>query len=120
METLEGNKLIAEFMGNYVDTESHNAPLVSEPSGNYYYLNDCEYRTSWEWLMPVVEKIEADADFLVHISKVSTLIMDNRPIESVEVCHVYSAVCGGYKQMIWQAVVQFIQWYNQQNLSNGK
>ena len=54
MKTIEeGNKLIAEFVG---------AKLTK---GNFYLLDgeilaheaDLKYHTSWDWLMPVVEKI---------------------------------------------------------------
>ena len=45
-EKMENNKLIAEFMGEkfHEDSWSHG---------------DIEYKTSWGWLMPVVEKIES-------------------------------------------------------------
>ena len=43
-ELLENNKLIAEFM-EYPDLGT---------KGDFSYLN---YHTSWDWLMPVVEKI---------------------------------------------------------------
>jgi hypothetical protein len=45
METTENNKLIAEFM-DYPD-------LGTE--GDFSYL---KYHKSWDWLMPVIEKIE--------------------------------------------------------------
>lgn len=50
-EILEGNKLIAEFMTG-----------KSKKSKVFFDLNCCandlKYHSSWEWLMPVVEKIE--------------------------------------------------------------
>ena len=57
----EGNKLIAEFMvgnpyiskaGVYVNRK------VFIVSGREYLTDRLEYHSSWDWLMPVVEKIE--------------------------------------------------------------
>ena len=53
------NGLIAEFMGVNVITLDD----VRENNKNYYssrdgYLNDdLKYHTSWDWLMPVIDKI---------------------------------------------------------------
>ena len=48
---MESNKLIAEFMG---DITSMNAKVsFSKNCG----VNDLQYHTSWDWLMPVAEKI---------------------------------------------------------------
>lgn len=41
---MENNKLIAEFMG-----------AVGSPM---YKPNEMKYHSSWDWLMPVIEKIE--------------------------------------------------------------
>ena len=53
-QIMKDNKLIAEFMG-----------VVFHDDDNQYYSSDglyigttLQYDTSWEWLMPVVEKIE--------------------------------------------------------------
>lgn len=54
-EIIEGNKLIAEFME--VDVSDYTS--YEEESRKCYAENDLEYHSSWEWLMPVVEKIES-------------------------------------------------------------
>jgi hypothetical protein len=43
-EVIEGNELIRQFMGRGV---------AHDPRDNIYHYHD-----SWDWLMPVVEKIE--------------------------------------------------------------
>ena len=87
--------MIAEFMGlryetrnyfggdfqpdeNGFDTYSRNSIMT----GTYYdgkqtlmYVSQIEYHTSWDWLMPVVDKIysiELDVDFFNSINLEST------------------------------------------------
>ena len=56
------NKLIAEFMGyKVVDkpkvVNGENFFEYIDENGNYTYCNSLlKYDTSWDWLMPVVEK----------------------------------------------------------------
>ena len=59
MNTEEKNKLIAEFMG----LEIVNADIILyELNGIAYPINKLHYHKSWDWLMPVVEKIESFQD----------------------------------------------------------
>ena len=61
---MKDNKIIAEFMG--LETETFNSGIV-----NYYHQDigeviavfeehELSYNVSWDWLMPVVIKIETD------------------------------------------------------------
>ena len=50
MNIQENNKLIAEFMGEPIEIDYEGTPL-------YDGWKDLEYHESWDWLMPVVEKI---------------------------------------------------------------
>ena len=55
------NKLIAEFME--LPTEVSKAGLLNYyhreyNSGTWYEEHELSYNVSWDWLMPVVEKIE--------------------------------------------------------------
>lgn len=55
MTTIEGNKLIAEFEKLRVDK---NRVGLSFYHNNYLYgVGDLQYHSSWDWIMPVVEKI---------------------------------------------------------------
>ena len=70
---MKNNKLIAEFMGlplvpcnigteNGNVTEGYQHPKVDVPCT----ADGLQYKYSWDWLMPVVEKvIQEDYDFLV-------------------------------------------------------
>ncbi len=77
------NELIAEFMGY--------RPAVEDISIN-------AYDTSWDWLMPVVEKIEGLGYFY-----------SDSDGERIQVTNIQgkSKIEATYK-----AVVEFIKWYN--------
>ena len=53
----KNNKLIAEFMGGYTPYERFGNSTEYYYNGGYVYLNDMHFHTSWDWLMPVVQKI---------------------------------------------------------------
>jgi|SRR6185312_15737930 len=90
-EILEGNKLIAEFMGAVFAETQINIP---SKDGQWYFIEDLKYNYSWDWLMPVVEKIKKywfDDNCEAH--KVCSLSIVT-PIEEV-----------------WGVVVEFIKYY---------
>ena len=52
----ENNKLITEFMG--LDTEVFNSGLLNYNHNNVWHEeHELSYNVSWDWLMPVVQKI---------------------------------------------------------------
>lgn len=56
-EITNDNKLIAKFIGTY-NGESWLFPDNTVPDlGIYIYDEDLQFNLSWDWLMPVVEKI---------------------------------------------------------------
>ena len=154
METTEGNKLIAEFMGYQIlrkkfETQrmcSSNETtwvmdeddIVCDAKGNevdderqepYFDLEMLPFNSSWDWLMPVVEKIES----LTY----GTLKLYNhvnvRRFKHVNYYWVVDGVAdyGDGKQTItaitfphgdnkdidalYNTVVKFIEWYNEKN-----
>ena len=50
---MENNKLIAEFMG---DTLPLNTGMMGLSEADVQDLENLKYDTSWDWLMPVVQK----------------------------------------------------------------
>ena len=54
---MENNKLIAEFMGDYFDSGLQLAYYIRY--NKVYRIEDSQFHESWDWLMPVVEKIES-------------------------------------------------------------
>tara|TARA_R110000744_G_scaffold190403_1_gene309545 strand:+ start:1209 stop:1490 length:282 start_codon:yes stop_codon:yes gene_type:complete len=90
---MKDNKIIAEFMGGYTPYEKFGDNTEYYYRGKYVKLENMEFYTSWDWLMPVVQKcykIDDEEGFDNLVDAVSTLDID-----------------GTYK-----AVVEFINQYN--------
>ena len=120
MKTIEGNKLIAEFMGVkpvdgfYNGWELHKAGLPFSYGAMGNGTSDPKFHASWDWLMPVVEKIETlellpnDNWFNVTIggSKYCTIHDSNGEIAEFMGDAPTKILC------VWFAVIEFIEWYN--------
>ena len=111
--TNENNKLIAEFMGiDQVDIDTYQ-----ETNSNL------KYHTSWDWLMPVVKKIKIsviDQDETDNPYNSEEWDKSTRNYELLNYCYYF-----GYNithtlvqieiKSLYQAVVEFIKEYNQNN-----
>jgi hypothetical protein len=90
------NELIAEFMG-------------AKPTRGdrlTYSKDFLKYHTSWDWLMPVVDKIwqvAIDDNSKTHVAGKAIKIID-------EQVSIFSSIDEVYK-----AVVEFIKWHNTQS-----
>ena len=59
MDTAKTNPKVAEFMGNKSMVDGSKIPYtIWNDSSNRSQYDELLYHSSWEWLMPVVEKIE--------------------------------------------------------------
>lgn len=108
MTTIEGNKLIAEFLG-WKNKGMVNLELW-ERFSNDTCINtaECKFNSSWDWLMPVVEKIEK-TDFVVIIKQTECVIVNN----SGETPMFIQEILTTKIESVWRACVEFIKWYNE-------
>ena len=94
MTYIEGNKLIADFMD--VGTTEKDNILYTYKVGEFCIK--VQYHTSWDWLMPVVDKIVRTAWNMEGAYKQIEIVEEKLCIVEID--------------FLWKAVVQFIQWYN--------
>jgi len=110
-KNLDGNKLIADFDG-----------LLQDSYGKYfkygifkaYNESEFKYHESYEWLMPVVERIKE----LKHpVNFYQSLIQNTVEIYSMVDRHYIVRVSDTIEKpitILWLAVVEFIEWFNKQ------
>jgi hypothetical protein len=123
MELIEGNKLIAEFMGfNGGFFGKTYRLLLRDDKGKLITSKrpcDLKYHTSWDWLMPVVEKIsEPEVKGNKVVRDVADFSIYYKNCKVVYVCDYgdfeYSLPDGAKSKIeaVWLCVVSFIQFYN--------
>ena len=103
---IEGNKLIAEFMGGHLSDHPelngvkvwHGYDLVE---GRLNLPTTLTFHSSWDWLIPIWKKIVNIGD---------SLMSQERNLYFQEITHgLY--ICD--IQVVWSGIVEFIEWYNQ-------
>jgi hypothetical protein len=74
--------------------------------------DELKYHTSWEWLMPVVEKIREHTTVTINLLSFDKYPQDNKTmvtINSIGICITDK----DSKLATYKAVVEFIKWYNE-------
>ena len=104
---INNNKLIAEFMGLEICFGDTTEPCVLSTQ-EIGVWKPMKYHSSWDWLMPVVEKIQQidENNFCVTIDE--------------NVCHIWSennvydieTVSHTTLEAVYNSIVEFINWYN--------
>jgi hypothetical protein len=114
----KNNKLIAEFMG-YEFFKTPNCGIFGgnkftklpkknnkPPFTVYHGWSSPNYNKYWDWLMPVVEKIET--------FKFKVTIRDQDCWIDIGTKEEFGAGYQGSKILsVWIAIVKFIKWYNE-------
>jgi hypothetical protein len=94
----ENNELIAKFLG-------YTQPHPDYPNSTYWYKEGEEplalllFNSDWNWLMLVVQKIDKVCGIDLH--------------EWDE--HINNALCSKSLSLTYNACIDFIKWYNQNN-----
>jgi len=131
--TIENNRLIAEFMGAESQADIIDSDVLEYDmfgcigmantfqdinAKHFYHPEEMRFHDSWDWLMPVVEKIESIEDenrcakYNVNVFQcfVDIVYSNNNEGEEIVVVDGQSR-----RDAIYKAVVKFIEWYNNQH-----
>lgn len=118
---LENNMLIAKFMGlEHENNGLHFKVRFTENiSRSYSYKNeDFRFDISWDWLMPVVKKIERTSineeyySFFTSISNVGTTIMSKTKLGSPNYDFSTSLKEETKLKSTYRAIIEFITFFN--------
>lgn len=109
MKTLENNKIIAEFLSVKIhpcETIEKFKFLPIEERGLYngYFIDELKYHEDWNWLMEVVKKIDEislNAPTIWNLEGKANDIFDS--MREVNI------------QLTYNRVIDFINFYNEQN-----
>ena len=124
-EILDSNSLIAAFMGaEYFEDGNYWRDSKSSMRHMLDNAKDLHFHSSWDWLMPVVEKIEPTYSpkhgyFGVHISSNQCTIQGtkgmNDPASSlIRYSDQHYALTK--IEAVYSAVIAFIKWYTAQQI----
>ena len=108
MEKTDRDKMIAKFMG----AEFYENDLLRLPKQPACLVSELKYDTSWDEIMPVVEKIET-LGFRVKINT-ATAVIEEKYNSNSEKGYVF--VLNAKKLIaVYEACAKWIDWYNKEN-----
>jgi hypothetical protein len=104
---MKNNKLIAEFMGIELDTESYRcgSKMTYEDWLIHSTQKNMRFHISWDWLMPVIEKC---------LEKHNNLI-DGRDVIDTSYSSIAQALQVVSLKETYKAVVEFIKEHNDES-----
>jgi hypothetical protein len=112
---MKENKLIADFMGvQYKSDEDYFKELTEMREDGIFYEqgymeSQLNYHESWDWLIPVVEKIEEHGYDFIASKRRATRTYDANFMDEVNNYVVYVEDCKDRKEATYKAVVGFIK-----------
>lgn len=109
---IEGNKLIAEFMGFKTWTSETGCVIAEDREGYAGHIESfpfIQYHSSWDLLMPVVAKIET-LGYMFEIRKSSIEVAEYKKGGGVLfLLHSDTKI-----NAVVKGVIRFVTWYNTQ------
>lgn len=119
--TIENNKLIAEFMGIIPHVDKDNpknyeayVQIPNSTCPNGYHVEEAKYHSSWDWLMPVVEKIARipfEEDYATACARTFGMLNDEGKI-MVRLNRFQLHIADTLIEATYAAVLEYINWYN--------
>jgi hypothetical protein len=105
------NELIAEFMGKRVMKFGGAVPMIAiSTEGTRTHWSALQYDTSWDWLMPVVEKIrELTIAVEIYLSLGAICKICYKKDQSFQ---WLSLEDNDAIRAVYMACVEYIKWYN--------
>ena len=105
MDTTENNRLISEFMGmkpnRYNSFPLKPTDFAQDGDADVRY-SDMKYHKSWDWLMPVIDKIRSEVCYVKYKEHTASMIDDGGIYINTK-----------FRENTYNDVVEFIKWYNQ-------
>lgn len=102
-EIIEGNKIIAEYKTQQ-RFMNHSIYIDSE----LFFDNQLKYHKSWNWLKPIIDNI---------VQQIGVKTIDDCDDEewfiTINITRMSISVSIEYA---WKRVIEFIKWYNKQQL----
>ncbi len=129
MERKESNRLILDFMGVKPFSTGN---IHSWSDAPFYYTtedtfdkvmdnmsNYAKYDTSWEWIMPVVEKIRSLGFWIEVMAGAQNLFSVGEFNKSEPFIFTGNLLeNSSLKIVAYQGIVEFIQWHNNSQIKN--
>lgn len=111
MEINEGNLIIAKFMGDKEYVHKAHFKHWMREEAELIGIEDLQFHSSWDWLMPVVEKIRdlGSIDIVISIKRSVFISWDDGTA-------YFKQTLGNGRNSIettYEAVIEFIKWYNE-------
>lgn len=132
-QIIEGNKLIAEFDDRMIldesDPKKESWSIVIEGSELWFHKGNLQYHSSWDWLMPVVEKIARSGNYCLKEYQSRTISgrwyayhisISNNTLGEVD--NPFIDITSNYDEdeskvsTYYRFCIEFIKWYNQNTL----
>ena len=114
-QIVDGNKLIAEFLGYPANELNEHWLIVPDKTlSQYIQTRELKYHISFDWIMPVVDKISTMA--FDNVGEIGFVIYPNRCdlMNSSDDVIIEGLTQSTTLKAVYLAVLSFINWYNLQ------